>query len=309
MSRSTRGRAPRLKPPGAGAQRASFVVSAELAGTRLDKALAAGVDGMSRATARKVIGMGAGYLGTQRCRVASKPVEVGDALTVTWHPDVLTPQRFELKVVHEDARVVVVDKPAHQLSYGSELGDVGSLSYALSRRYGAEATLMHRLDKPASGLLVVARDAGATAALTPQVREHRMSRSYLAIAAGVPTPGWCETPLVKDGRKVRPAGPGEDGMPARSHVEILREDGGASLVRVTLETGRTHQIRVHMMSLGAPLVGDRMYGGPSASRVCLHAAHLGFTHPDGRALSFDSAPHADFWEAAGWRPPGDLDLA
>ncbi len=296
----SRDRAPRLAAPGAGARRASFVVPPELAGTRLDKALAAGIDGLSRAVARKVIGMGGVYLGNLRCRVASKPVEAGDALTVTWHPEVLTPERFPLAIVHEDARLVVVDKPAQQLSFGSELGDVGSLAYALARRFGPEAALMHRLDKPASGLLLVARDADAAAHMTPQVREHTMSRRYFAIAAGAPVPGWCEAPLVKDGRSVRPARPGEDGMPARSLVEVVDAAGGFTLVQVTLETGRTHQIRVHLASLGAPLVGDRLYGGPPAPRVCLHAAHLGFVHPDGRALAFDAAPPADFWTAAGW---------
>ncbi|TNF22763.1 MAG: RluA family pseudouridine synthase [Deltaproteobacteria bacterium] len=305
----SRDRAPRLGPPGPGARRATFVVPPTLAGERLDKALAAGVEELSRAKARKIIGMGAVYLGTERCRVASKPVAAGDALTVTWHPEVLTPERYELDVLHEDARVVVVNKPAQQLSFGSELGDVGSLAHALARRYGPEAVLMHRLDKPASGLLLVARDAAAAAALTPQVREHRMSRRYLAIAAGTPAAGWCETPLVKEGRAVRPAHPGEEGMPARSFVEVLRTEGAASLVRVTLETGRTHQIRVHLMSLGAPLVGDRRYGGPDAPRVCLHAAHLGFVHPDGHPLAFDVAPHDDFWAAAGWSRPSDLDLA
>ena len=294
-----RQRAPRLGAEGVGARRARFVVPAALDGERLDKALAAGVPDLSRGLARKIIDMGGVYLGVDRCRVASKPLAEGDVLTVTWHPDVLVPERFPLAVLHTDPRVLVVDKPAGQLSQGSELGDVGSLAHALEKRFGASARLMHRLDKPASGLLVVGRDPEAVAHLTPQVREHTMTRHYYAVAAGAPAAGPCTLPLVKDGRGMRVAHPDEPGaLPARSDVEVLGGAPGRTLVRVTLHTGRTHQISLHLAALGAPLVGDELYGGPPAPRLCLHAAHLGFIHPDGRYLSFDLAPPEDFWAAA-----------
>lgn len=285
----SRGAGPRLGAVAPGARRITVRVEPSLAGERLDKALAASAPELSRALARKIIGMGGVHLGAQRCKVASKPVEAGDLLTVTWHPDVLTAERFPLRVVHEDAQVVVVDKPSGQLSQASELGDVGSLAHALDKRFGPEARLMHRLDKGASGLLVVARGPDASAALTPQVRDHTMERRYLAVVEGTPAEGWCERPLAREGRLMRVARDGEAGLPARSHVAIVATEGSRTLVRVTLATGRTHQIRVHLASLGAPLVGDGRYGGPRAARLCLHAERLGFTHPDGRLLVFDSA--------------------
>ncbi|MCA9515710.1 MAG: RluA family pseudouridine synthase, partial [Myxococcales bacterium] len=262
-----RTQAMRLGPTGAGAERAVVTVPPALAGERLDKALAALVPALSRAFARKVVGLGGVYLGLSRCRVASKPVEAGDVLTATWHPDVSAPERFPLVVVYEDADVVVVDKASGQLSQGSELGDEGSLTRDLERRFGRDIRLMHRLDKGASGLLVAARTARASAALTPQVREHTMSRRYLALAAGVPADGACERPLIADGRRMRVAEPHEDGLPARSDVRVVRAGEGAALVEVVLFTGRTHQIRVHMSHIGHPLLGDQLYGSGFATKA------------------------------------------
>ncbi len=297
---TNRGRPPKLKDPGPGAERAVVVVPQALSGERIDKALAALVPGLSRSFARKILGMGGVHHGDARCRVASREVAVGDVLTATWHREVTAAELFELCVVHEDARVAVVHKPAGQLSQGSELGDVGSVVWALRRRFGRDARLMHRLDKPASGLLLVGLDAAAVRRLAPQIREHTVGRRYYAVTAGVPAQGRCELPLAREGRRMRVAQPGEQGaLDARSVVEVIATAGGRALARVTLETGRTHQIRLHLSAVGAPIVGDRRYGGPAASRLCLHAAHLAFDHPDGGRPAFDLAPGDDFWDAAG----------
>ncbi len=253
----SRDRAPRLAAPGPGAERAVVVVPPALDGERIDKVLAALVPAISRGFARKVLGLGGVYIGDQRCRVASRPVRRGDVLTATWHRDVTAPEVFDLVVVHEDARVVVIDKPAGQLSQGSELGDVGSLVWSLGRRFGSGARLMHRLDKPASGLLVVGRDADAVKELAPQIREHTVTRSYFAATQGVPAEGLCELALVREKRRMRIAADGEAGLDARSHVEVCAVHDGRAIVRVTLETGRTHQIRLHLSALGAPIIGDR----------------------------------------------------
>ena len=272
------------------AHKTQAMVPPALDGERLDKALAALVPELSRHLAKKVLAMGGVMVDGRRVRRASEPVRSGQQLQATWHPDILVPERFELEVLYEDEDVVVVVKPSGQLSQGSELGDVGSLTHALMRRYGREIRLMHRLDKGASGVMVAALNAFASAALTPQFREHTIERSYVAITDGVPAEGTCTTAIVQEGRLVRAARPGEQGLAARSEVrviEVVERDGRRrARVEVTLHTGRTHQIRIHLQSLGAPIVGDPEHGGPAAPRLCLHATTLGFTHPRGHALRF-----------------------
>lgn len=102
---------------------------------------------------------------------------------------------------------------------------------------------------------------------------------------------------------MRIASPAEDGMSARTDIHVLHTEGRRSLVEARLFTGRTHQIRLHLSHLGAPLVGDRRYGGPAAERLCLHAVHLGLKHPDGFDLSWECVPDPGFWSAGGITPP------
>ena len=179
------------------------MVTAAQAGERLDKALPALADGLSRTLARKVIAMGGVYIGHERCKVASRKVWPGDCLTATWHPDVLSPPRFELNVVHEDARVIVVDKPPRQHVQGTAQGDVGTLTRMLQRQFGDDVQLAHRLDAPASGLVIAGRDAEATAKLMACFRVHDVTRAYLAAVSGSPEPGPCRLPLARDGRRMR----------------------------------------------------------------------------------------------------------
>lgn len=281
------------------AEKKTAIVPQPLAGERIDKALAALVPEMSRHLARKVLAMGGVQVNGKRVRMASFEVRMGDKLVATWHPDILQPERFPLTVVHEDDELVVVDKPSGQLSQGSELGDVGSLIYELMRRYGPDVRLMHRLDKGASGLLVAAKNPIASGWLTPLFREHRMERRYLALVSGSPREGEIAVPIVIEGRKARAARPGEDGLPARSEVRIREAWQGGALVEVQLFTGRTHQIRIHLAAVGAPIVGDAEYGGLEAPRLALHAAVLGIERPDGRVLGVERAPGEDFWACRG----------
>ncbi len=281
------------------AHKRSAVVPESLEGERLDKALAALMPDMTRHLAKKVLTMGGVFVGKRRVRRASEQVRAGDVLQATWHPEVLVPERYDLVVLHEDDDVVVLDKPSGQLSQGSELGDVGSLAHALMRRYGRDIRLMHRLDKGASGVMVAGRHPDATAALTPQFREHSIERRYLAVTQGVPREGPIELAIIQQAREVRAVRGEERGLYAKSLVNVFDVMGERALVGVQLYTGRTHQIRIHLHALGTPIVGDPEYGGPSAARLCLHAEVLGFMHPRGHALRFERPLPDDFRQAAG----------
>lgn len=282
------------------ATKRSAVVPESMEGERLDKALAALMPDMTRHLAKKVLTMGGVFVGKRRVRRASEPVRAGDVLQATWHPEVLVPEHYDMTVLHEDEDVVVIDKPTGQLSQGSELGDVGSLAHALMRRYGRDIRLMHRLDKGASGVMVAGRHPDATAALTPQFREHSIERRYLAVTQGVPKEGPIELAIIQQAREVRAVRGEERGLYAKSLVNVVETlEGGRALVAVQLYTGRTHQIRIHLQALGTPILGDTEYGGPAAARLCLHAEVLGFVHPRGHLLRFERPLPDDFRLAAG----------
>ena len=291
---------PRLGAVARGAHREQVEVPVRLDGERLDRALAGLVEQLSRGMARRIIGMGSVYIGLERCRVASRKVRAGDRLTVTWHPDVKAPRTFPLEVIWESRDLVAVHKPSGQIVQGTELGDVGTLARELVGRFGDDIRLMHRMDAPASGVLVAARKGPSTEGLAAQFRTHDIKRCYVAITSESPLEGCCERPLIRDGRRMRVASQGEDGLSARTDFKVVAHSEGRFLVRASLHTGRTHQIRVHLASMGAPIVGDRFYGGERSDRMCLHGYQLGFRAPaNGEDVLLDCPPGADFWSAGG----------
>ena len=225
----------------------------------------------------------------------------------------------ESAIVFLDRDVVVVDKPAGMLSIAYEAGEKGTLVHrtrSLLRRMGGqgrdpELGVVHRLDKETSGLMVLARNMEAKRALALQFRAHDIERVYHAIVHGKVAAQRVETHLVADrgdgirgshGHFRRPKG----GIPPEAkrsvtHLRPIAALAGASLVECRLETGRQHQIRIHMSELGHPLVGERVYirdyAGPKieAARPMLHARVLGFAHPrTGQRLSFEREAPDDF---------------
>jgi 23S rRNA pseudouridine1911/1915/1917 synthase len=208
-------------------------------------------------------------------------------------------------VVHEDADVVVVDKPPGLVVHPGAGHSDGTLVNGLVARYPEIAGvgdpgrpgIVHRLDRDTSGLLAVARSATAYEALTAALAERRVTRAYLALVHGLPDAdeGLVDAPVGRSTRDKTRMSVSARGREARTRyaVEARYPDRGVTLLRCTLETGRTHQIRVHLEAIGHPVVGDERYGGERgdvrAPRVFLHATHLAFAHPvDGMALAFDS---------------------
>jgi 23S rRNA pseudouridine1911/1915/1917 synthase len=206
----------------------------------------------------------------------------------------------ELRIVHRDEHLAVVDKPAGLVVHPAPSHRGPTLVDELAEILGGGADperpgIVHRLDKGTSGLLVVARDDATHAALQEQVRRREVERAYLALAGGRlgSRTGTIDAPIGRaTRRRTRMAVSGAASRQARTHFEVLEVLAAETYVEVTLETGRTHQIRAHFAAIGHPLAGDSTYGGAerySLERQFLHAHRLAFAHPaSGEAMSFHS---------------------
>jgi 23S rRNA pseudouridine1911/1915/1917 synthase len=217
----------------------------------------------------------------------------------------------DLRVVHDDEDVVVVDKPAGVAAHPSPgwtgptvVGALAAAGFRISTSGAAErAGVVHRLDAGTSGLMVVAKSEAAYTVLKRAFKERTVDKGYLALAQGHPDPtaGTIDAPIGRHPKVEYRFAVVADGRPSVTHYETLEAFRGATLLDVHLETGRTHQIRVHFASLRHPLVGDTMYGADPVlaerlglTRQWLHAARLGFEHPaTGEPVRFTSEPPAD----------------
>ncbi|MDA8294995.1 MAG: RluA family pseudouridine synthase [Actinomycetota bacterium] len=296
--------------------RGAVEVPGSLAGERVDRAVAL-LTGRSRAEAAALVAQGAvrvggAVVGRSRRLVEGELLAI-DAPPASPEPASLAPDpEVPFSVVYADDDLVVVDKPAgvvvhpgagqphHTLAAGllarfPELGALSAAGLWPPERPG----LVHRLDKDTSGLLVVARTADAYAALAGQLKRREMGRTYQALALGQlrADEGTIDAPLGRSTRVPTKVAVRVDGRPARTHYRVLArydEPAPLSLLEVRLETGRTHQIRVHLGAIGHPVAGDARYGGTTRSlsllRPFLHAARLSLIHPrSGEAMVFTAA--------------------
>ena len=208
-----------------------------------------------------------------------------------------------LRLIHEDRAILVVDKPVGLLTIATE-SERERTVYRLLRdweqaRSGGRVFVVHRLDRETSGVLVFARAVGVKDTLQEQFKARTPERVYVARVEGVvrPDAGTLQSRLVEDrSLRVRPTRDRRRGKAAISHYRVLERYRDATLVEIQLQTGRRGQIRAQLAALGHPIVGDREYGSrhDPLRRVCLHATRLGFDHPDGRRVVFDSPPPASF---------------
>jgi 23S rRNA pseudouridine1911/1915/1917 synthase len=247
---------------------------------RLDRAVAAAA-AVSRNAARTLIADGAVFLNGRRCRVASRTVRPGDRLRVGGAEPV-APAR--LPVLFEERGVVAIDKPAGMPSAPTRRAAAGTALAALAAQR-PQATAgglwpVHRLDAATSGVLLFATTRAAAAAVSAAFRARRVRKTYLALVAGVPAAaaGVIEQALAaRAGRAcVDPCG-----RPARTGWRVAERRGERTLLAVEPETGRLHQIRAHLAAIGHPIVGDRLYGGPPAERLMLHAWSITVPLADG----------------------------
>jgi 23S rRNA pseudouridine1911/1915/1917 synthase len=303
------------------------------AGARLDRWLARTRDtGLSRNRLQQLIALGR-VLVNGRAAKASLKLKAGDRLEVTVPPRRRTriaPEAQPLIIMHEDDDLLVLEKPVGVVVHPGAGVQSGTLVNALLHHAPEIATVggegrpgvVHRLDRDTSGLLVVAKTEAAYLALVEALRERQVKRVYHAIVWGDPGPseGVIDLPIGRDprDRKRMAVVRGPAGKAARTRWRVLERYGVATLLEARLETGRTHQIRVHMNALKHPVVGDPTYGGRVKKmlslrqsersladallrllrRQALHAAELEFVHPTtGERLRFSSEPPQDFREA------------
>jgi 23S rRNA pseudouridine1911/1915/1917 synthase len=265
-------------------------VPAEAAGQRLDGFLAAREEIGSRARAERMI-EGGGVLVDGEPRPKSFRLAAGAEIRYPEPEQTQTrlePVDLDLTVLHRDEHLLVVDKPAGLLVHPVPGYRGPTLVQGLLQEVGGEGVrpgIVHRLDRDTSGLLVVARDDRTLARLQSALRRRKIHRSYVALVRGRPPSrrGTIEAPIGRDRRDpTRVSLDSDVTRPAVTHFAIAEALSGRTLLDVELETGRTHQIRVHLAAVGHPLVGDPVYGhGPELGldRQFLHAARLRFTHP------------------------------
>jgi len=288
-----------------------LTVDVSAAGARLDRWLAERVPELSRARVQALIEDGRVRV-EGRARKASHRVADGERVEIEIPPpapETLEPEPIALAIVFEDDAVLVVDKPVGMVVHPGAGHASGTLAAAVLAHAPSTAGVggprrpgvVHRLDKDTSGLLVIAKTAAAYESLTAQLVARTVTRRYRAIVHGrvAPAAGVVDKPIGRHPHdRVRMAVlPRGRGRPAVTRFAVLKRFAAFTEVDVRLETGRTHQIRVHMASLGHPVAGDRIYGGRTARNplpvpfegLALHAAELAFAHPvTERRLEFGS---------------------
>lgn len=283
-------------------------------GARMDVALVHAVPEFSRSYLQQLIASGQVYINGRAACKASHRVKAGDAMLVELKPtpqsQAFTPQVMDLKVVYEDAHILVINKPAGLVVHPAPGNWSGTLLNGLLAHDNAlalvpRAGIVHRLDKDTSGLMVVARSRTAMDQLVFAIAARDVSRQYVAVAHNTWVGASRRTVDAAIGRdprnRLRMAIVDLDKHPGKTaKTEFLRLDGNAEacLVGCILHTGRTHQIRVHMASLGHALIGDTVYGGHKElgmGRQALHAVRLAFAHPITRQeLVFNAPLPSDF---------------
>lgn len=265
-------------------------------GKRLDAFLAEAAPGVSRSAAARLIESGSvlvdGRLASKSCRLMG-----GETVALTLpepEPADAVPQDIPLDVVYEDADVIVVNKPSGLVVHPAPGHPDGTLVNALLHHCGDSLSgvggalrpgIVHRIDRDTSGLVIAAKNDAAHRSLAAQLKDHSLARTYECVAAGNfrEDRGTVDAPIARDSRDRKRMAVVPGGREAVTHWEVVARYPGHTHLRCRLETGRTHQIRVHLAYLGHPILGDTVYGAkkpvPGLTGQCLHASELRFLHP------------------------------
>lgn len=291
-------------------------LTADLAGERVDQFLSRAVEDLTRSGAQRLLEDGAVLCGGERVKKNRKTVP-GEVYRVDLpdpEPIEALPQDIPLDVVYEDGDVIVVNKPVGMVVHPAAGHPDGTLVNALLYHCGNSLSgingklrpgIVHRIDRDTSGLLIAAKNDAAHLALAAQLEDHSLYREYHAVAVGGFREdfGTVDAPIARHSvDRKRMAVDRVKGKGAVTHWEVLERYSGYTYLRCRLETGRTHQIRVHLASLGHPLLGDMVYGAkkpyPGLAGQCLHAKKLSFAHPRTGERVEVECPLPDWFEGA-----------
>jgi 23S rRNA pseudouridine1911/1915/1917 synthase len=283
----------------------SFEVDPTEAGERLDRLAARRLE-TSRSVVQRIIQKGLLRVDGEEV-VPSYRVRGGERVEARLTEEGVSPEEIPLSVVFEDEYLLVVEKPAGLVVHPGAGNPSGTLVNALLGRgiAGGEDPsrpgVVHRLDRDTSGLMVLSKGEPAYSQLVAEMGGRRVRRVYRAVVVGegLPETGTVDSPVGRDPENPTLMAAGV-GRPAVTHFEVLREGGGHSMLRVRLETGRTHQIRVHLSAIGYPIYADPLYGeAVPGRRLWLHAENLAFAHPvTEEKLEFDSPIPEDLRDSA-----------
>ena len=284
-----------------------FEVPADCDGERLDLVLGQALSGLSRSAAQKLMENGLVTCGGRAVKKNAR-AQAGDLVSVTLpdpEPAEARPENIPLDVVFEDDDIIVINKPRGMVVHPAPGHADGTLVNALLYHCGSGLSgiggvirpgIVHRIDKDTSGLLVAAKNDAAHAALSSQLADHSLSRVYRAVVCGRlrDDEGTIDAPIGRHPTdRKRTTVTEKNSRPAVTHYQVLARYNGYTYVECRLETGRTHQIRVHMAHIGHPLLGDTVYGRKKPEKglvgQCLHAIRLELIHPaTGQPMTFDA---------------------
>lgn len=293
-------------------------LTADTAGERADQLLSRCVEGLTRSAAQKLLEQGR-VCCEGRSVKKNERLKPGMVLELTLpepEPPDAQPEDIPLDIVYEDADVVVVNKPVGMVVHPAAGHSHGTLVNALLYHCGKSLSgingvlrpgIVHRIDRDTSGLLIVAKNDAAHLALARQLEDHSLARTYEAIVVGGfrEEAGTVDAPIARHPKERKRMAVVSGGKRAVTHWRVVERFRGHTWVECELETGRTHQIRVHMAHIGRPLLGDSVYGSkksvPGLAGQCLHAARLRFVHPaTGETMELE-APLPTWFTAAAQR--------
>jgi 23S rRNA pseudouridine1911/1915/1917 synthase len=294
-------------------------------GTRLDRYVADQLPGLSRGTVQGLIESGRVRVDGQR-RKPKFRMTPGEVVAVEIPPprvDEILPDPIPLAVVYEDTDVIVVDKPAGMVVHPAPGHPRGTLANALVAHVPGIAVggsqrpgIVHRLDKDTSGLIVAAKTDRGRMSLVAQWEERSVEKTYLALVSGSVADGEAiiDAPIGRDSKNRQRMAVVRNGRPAVTRFRVVERFPNTTLLEISIETGRTHQIRVHLAFIGHPIIGDELYGraratDPGLDRQFLHASALAFRLPDGTALRLEAPLPEDLQTVLGELRAGSASFA